>query len=121
LAPTDTVPPATPSSAPVVTGGTGDGLPTVVGQCTEVNSTLILYNGATVLATKSCTTLGANTFTLSTALASGTHSLSYTEKDSAQNESGKSPVYSLVVDRVITLVPVVDRVTSSLPDGSYST
>ncbi len=113
----DTIAPDTPTTAPTATdvvapvigpitagSSTNDNSPTLKGTGT-VGEIITIYDGATKLGTATVGSDGKWVFTPSSALADGSHSISYTATDKAGNESGKSPAINFTVDTVAPDAP----------------
>ena len=107
----DTAAPATPSIASFSTdsGTVGDGITndntlTLTGTA-EANSTVKVYDGATLLGTATANGSGAWSYTTA-ALANGAHSLTATATDAAGNTSAASSALSVTVDTAAPAKPV---------------
>ena len=114
----DTTAPVAPSitSFSPDSGVVGDGITnatmlTVTGTA-EANSTVKVYDGATLLGTATANGSGAWSYTTGT-LASGTHSLTATATDAAGNVSAASSGLAVTID---TTAPVAPSITSFSPD-----
>ncbi len=114
----DTAAPVAPTIASFSndSGVTGDGITndntlTLTGTA-EANSTVKVYDGATLLGTATANGTGAWSYTTS-ALANGTHSLTATATDVAGNTSVASSALSVTVD---TVPPVAPTIASFSPD-----
>ena len=115
----DTTAPVAPSIASFSTdsGVVGDGITndntlTLTGTA-EANSTVKVYDGATLLGTATPMATGAWTYTTA-ALANGAHSLTATATDAAGNISAASAALSVTID---TTAPVAPSITSFSPDS----
>ena len=100
------------------TGTVGDGITksatlTLSGSA-EANSTVKVYDGATLLGTATANGSGAWSFTTGT-LANGAHSLTATATDAAGNVSAASAATSVTVD---TVAPVAPTIASFSPDSA---
>jgi large repetitive protein len=82
----------------------------------EANSTVKVYDGATLLGTASTNSSGAWSFTAGT-LASGAHSLTATATDAAGNVSVASSAMPVTVD---TVAPVAPTIASLTPDNGIA-
>jgi len=94
---------------------TNDTTPTFNVVCTEDDSTLILYDGSTKIGEVTCTAVGDKTITASV-LSEGNHSIVYTEKDIAGNESISSS--TLVIEIDVT-APELQSFSSSTANDTY--
>ncbi|MFC5313771.1 Ig-like domain-containing protein [Azospirillum rugosum] len=109
---------ATDDAVPVIgtvpNGGvTNDSTPALTGTA-EANSTVSVYDGATLLGTTTANGSGVWTYTPST-LSQGPHSFTVTATDAAGNVSGASTAYALTIDAA----PVgTDNTISTLEDSS---
>ncbi len=121
----DTAPPPAPSIATVtdntgsVTGPVTSGTPTdetrpVLSGNAPPNTIITVYDGTTLLGTATVTG-GTWSFTPTTPLTNGTHSLTVVATDSAGNSTA-SPPFSLVVDTIAPATPDTPDVTVN-PDG----
>ncbi|WP_228301552.1 BapA/Bap/LapF family large adhesin [Acinetobacter soli] len=127
----DTTAPATPTTAPTGTddqapvigpitsgGSTNDSTPTIAGTGTAGN-VITIKDGDTVLGSTTVASDGTWSFTPNTPLTDGSHSIGYTEKDPAGNESGKSPTLDFNLDTtnvVVSINKAVDNVGSKVGD-----
>src|SRR5450631_1960903 len=114
----DTVAPVAPSitSFSPDTGTVGDGITdanvlTVTGSA-EANSTVKVYDGATLLGSATANGSGAWTYTTA-ALSNGGHSLTATATDAAGNTGVASSAMAVTID---TVAPVAPSITSFSPD-----
>jgi Bacterial Ig-like domain/Domain of unknown function DUF11 len=118
----DTVTPAVPSSPDLLTASdsgvssidniTAVNTPTLTGTA-EANSTVKIYDGATLVGTVTANGVGAWSFT-STALTEGAHSFTSTATDTAGNTSAASAALPVVIDTIAPLTPpIVDLVAAS--------
>ncbi len=83
---------------PISDGGvTNDNTPTLNGMA-EINATVTIYDGTTVLGTTQANGSGEWNFTPDTPLGDGPHSLTATVTDMAGNTSPHSPAFNLTVD-----------------------
>jgi len=115
----DTVAPVAPSIASFSTdsGVVGDGITndntlTLTGAA-EANSTIKVYDGATLLGSAKANGSGAWSYT-SAALSNGAHSLTATATDAAGNVSTASSAMAVTID---TVAPVAPSITSFSPDS----
>ena len=114
----DTVAPVAPTIASFSpdTGTVGDGITNastlILTGLAEANSTVKVYDGATLLGTAIASSAGAWSFT-TVALANGTHSLTATATDAAGNVSAASAATGVTVD---TVAPVAPTIASFSPD-----
>ncbi len=99
-------------SGTVGDGITNDNTLTLTGTA-EANSTVKVYDGATLLGTATANGTGAWSYTTA-ALANGTHSLTATATDAAGNTGAASTALSVTVD---TVAPVAPTITSFTPDS----
>jgi hypothetical protein len=79
----------------------------------EANSTVKVYDGATLLGTATANGSGVWTYTTA-ALSNGAHSLTATATDAAGNVSTASSTTAITVD---TVAPVAPTITSFSPDS----
>src|ERR1019366_1120107 len=115
----DTVAPVAPTIASFSpdSGVVGDGITnastlTLTGTA-EANSTVKVYDGATLLGSATANGTGAWSFTTA-ALSNAIHSLTATATDAAGNTSAASTALSVTVD---TVAPVAPTITSFSPDS----
>jgi hypothetical protein len=115
----DTTAPTAPTTAPDLQTGsdtgssstdniTSDNTPTLDVTCSAIGNIITLSTGTT----HTCTTVGTASVTLSPALADGTVSITYTEKDVAGNTSAASPALSVTVDTSAPAAPTLVSVGS---------
>ena len=114
----DTAAPVAPSIASFSTdsGTVGDGITndntlTLTGTA-EANSTVKVFDGATLLGSVVANGSGAWTYTTA-ALANGAHSLTATASDAAGNTGAASAALSVTID---TTAPVAPSIASFSPD-----
>jgi hypothetical protein len=114
----DTVAPVAPSIASFSTDSgvvgdhiTNDNTLTLTGSA-EANSTVKVYDGATLLGSANANGSGAWSFT-TTALADGSHGLTSTATDAAGNASAPSSPLAVTID---TVAPVTPTIASFSPD-----
>src|SRR5450631_2912981 len=115
----DTLAPVGPSITSFTpdTGTVGDGITdanvlTVTGSA-EANSTVKVYDGATLLGSATANGSGAWTYTTA-ALSNGGHSLTATATDAAGNTGAASSAMAITID---TAAPVAPSITSFTPDS----
>ncbi|KGB93325.1 hypothetical protein DM43_341 [Burkholderia cepacia] len=102
----------------IVSGGsTDDATPTLAGTA-EAGSTVSVYDGATLLGTTTADPSGNWTFTPSTALGEGAHSLSVTATDTAGNVSAPSTAFNLTVDTTAPAIPTVNATDGTSLSGT---
>ena len=108
----DTVAPVAPTIASFSTdsGTVGDGITndntlTLTGTA-EANSTVKVYDGATLLGTATANGNGAWSFTTA-ALSNGTHNLTATATDAAGNTSAASTALAVTVDTAAPVAPTI--------------
>src|SRR5664280_2897809 len=117
------LPPAAVAVAPAITsfspdsGTVGDGITnastlTLTGTA-EANSTVKVYDGATLLGSATANGSGAWSYTTA-ALSNGTHSLTATATDAAGNTGVASTALAVTVD---TVAPVAPSIASFSPDS----
>jgi len=94
---------------------TNNTTPTFSVICSESDSTIVLYDGATKIGEKICTAIGTESVTADI-LSEGNHSIVYTEKDVAGNESVSSSALFIEID--IT-APELQSFSSSTANGTY--
>ncbi|WP_163068052.1 Ig-like domain-containing protein, partial [Acinetobacter baylyi] len=111
-------PPATPTTAAIITddkepitgevkqgGVTNDPTPAITGSGATPGTTITIYDGDTKLGSTTVGSDGKWSFTPSTPLTDGNHDITYTVKDTAGNESGKSPAVDFTVDTTAPATP----------------
>ncbi len=102
---------ADPLTGPITNGFTNDTTPTLSGTA-EFGSTVTIYDGVKVLGTvKASTVDGSWSFTPTTPLGEGAHSITAKATDAAGNIGDPSPALSLTVDTVAP-GPVADLLVS---------
>ncbi len=115
----DVTAPATPP-APTLVGGvagvTNDNTPTIIGKA-EANSTVTIYNGATIAGTAHADNNGDYIFTF-TVLADGPYVIRVTATDAAGNTSPQSPALNFTVDTQAPAVPTVTTVATLTNDNT---
>lgn len=101
----------------VLTNGqlTNDNLPTLTGTA-EAGSTVSVYDGATLLGTTVAAVGGAWSFTPSTGLADGSHTLTVTSTDAAGNISAPTAGFTVVVDATLPATPVITTIVDDVPN-----
>ncbi|MGU3525153.1 BapA/Bap/LapF family large adhesin [Enterobacteriaceae bacterium C23F] len=99
----------------VLTNGqlTNDNLPTLTGTA-EAGSTVSVYDGSTLLGTVVAVG-GAWSFTPSTALGDGSHTLTVTSTDAAGNVSAPTAGFTVVVDATLPVTPVITSIMDDIP------
>ena len=102
-----------PDSASVGDGITNANVLTLTGTA-EANSTVKVYDGATLLGSATANSSGAWSFATAV-LTDGTHSLTATATDSSGNTSAASSVTSVIVDTVAPVPPTI--VLNSVDSG----
>lgn len=99
---------------------TNDSTPTIAGAGATPGATVVIMDGAQELGRTSVNALGIWSFTPTTALSEGPHSLTLTVVDAAGNASAATPAFNLTVDTGIPtagLLPIVsDDVGASRGD-----
>lgn len=103
---------AAPVTGTVTNGATNDTTPTLSGTA-EANSTVSIYDGATLLGTTNADGAGSWTFTPATALATGAHSFTARATDALGNVSADSAAQALTID---VAAPVAAFIQSALDD-----
>jgi hypothetical protein len=126
----DVTPPVTPVTVDVAAANdsgvsntdniTSDTTPLLSGTA-EANSTVKLYDGATLLATVTANASGVWSYQVVTALAAGTHPLTVTATDLAGNVSTPSVSVDLVIDTVVPATPGAPDLTAGSDHGVSST
>ncbi|WP_438451811.1 Ig-like domain-containing protein, partial [Listeria monocytogenes] len=111
----DTIVPETPAITavsddaqhPVTIGGaTSDTTPTLGGTA-EAGSRVSVYDGTTLLGTTTADSSGKWTFTPTTGLGEGAHSITVTATDAAGNVSTPSAAFELTIDTTAPALPTV--------------
>ncbi|KNC06099.1 hypothetical protein AC791_19155 [Klebsiella sp. RIT-PI-d] len=95
---------------------TDDTRPALSGSA-EPGANITLYDNGILLGATTVDQNGDWTFTPTTALAEGPHSLTAVATDSAGNVSPASAAFVIVVDTTAPLTPVLNAVTDDVPDG----
>ncbi|OQS33721.1 hypothetical protein B0T39_20605 [Chromobacterium haemolyticum] len=123
----DSSAPATPSGVVLSTatdtgsnhgdGITGNNHPTVTGTA-EANSTVTVYVDGTAVGTATADGSGAWSYSISTPLSDGNHSIRATATDLAGNASGQSTSRSITVDTSAPAVPSGVGLSSATDTGS---
>ena len=117
----DTTPPVAPTL--IVPAASKNTLPVISGTA-ESNSTISIYDGATLIATTTANALNKWSYTFSKAVTDGSHNLTVTATDKAGNTSVASSVAVLTVDTIAPNAPVISSIaatsTSSTPTLSAS-
>ena len=111
---------ATDSGVSTTDSNTNINKPTLVGTA-EANSSVKVYDGATLLGTVTANGSGSWSLTLTTALTNGTHSITATSTDTAGNVSAASPALPLVIDTTAPNTPVVTGLTAVTDSGVSNT
>ncbi|WP_064576012.1 Ig-like domain-containing protein [Cupriavidus gilardii] len=107
-----------PVSGPLTSGGsTNDTTPTIAGTA-EANSTVQIFNGATLLGTVTADGSGNWTFTPTTPLADGSYSLTATATDAVGNVSGPGTAFVLTVDTAAPAAPAITQATGTTLAGT---
>jgi len=115
-----------PVTGPVADGGTtNDDQPTISGTGAEPDAMVNIYDNGVVIGTIVADATGAWSFTPTTPLANGSHSLTTSSVDAAGNEGPQSAAYAITVDTVAPVTaPVIDGilddvapVTGTIADG----
>lgn len=92
---------------------TNDTAPSFTVACSEANATVRLYSNQptanTLIATHTCTSVGAVEVTVDAAdaLADGVHSITSTETDSSNNVSDPSPALTITIDATASSAPTI--------------
>jgi uncharacterized repeat protein (TIGR01451 family) len=97
---------------------TSDTSPTLNGTA-EANSTVKIYDGATLIGTVTADASGA--WTLTPTLAIGSHDITVTSTDLAGNVSSASPILAVVVDIASPVAPSAPDLTAGSDTGLSST
>ncbi|WP_336821492.1 BapA/Bap/LapF family large adhesin [Cedecea sp. VD20] len=88
---------------------TNDDKPTISGTA-EANSTVKIYDNGTLIGTVSANGSGAWTFTPTTSIGQGLHSLTVTATDAAGNVSQPSAAFNINVDSIAPTAPTITQV-----------
>ncbi|SMG59007.1 BapA/Bap/LapF family large adhesin [Cedecea sp. NFIX57] len=88
---------------------TNDDKPTISGTA-EANATVKIYDNGTLIGTVSANGSGAWTFTPTTSLGQGLHSLTVTATDAAGNVSEPSAAFAINVDSIAPATPTITQV-----------
>ncbi|ATQ42937.1 Ig-like domain-containing protein [Caulobacter mirabilis] len=122
----DTTPPAVPAIGvatddvgallgPVANGGsTDDTTPTLSGAGAEANAVITIYDNGAAIGTTTANAAGAWSFTPSTALTPGGHSLTISATDAAGNASAQSAAYVITIDTSAPAVPTIGGVDDNV-------
>jgi len=95
---------------------TNDATPTLSGTA-EANATVTIRADGVVIGTTVADGLGAWSFTPSTPLGEGPHTLTAVATDAAGNTSGVSNSWGLIIDSVAPATPVITQVVDDAPEG----
>nr|WP_241303926.1 Ig-like domain-containing protein [Burkholderia cenocepacia] len=102
----------------IISGGsTDDATPTLSGTA-EAGSTVSVYDGTTLLGTTTADPSGNWTFTPTTGLGEGAHSLTVTATDTAGNVSVPSTAFNLTIDTTAPSIPTVDTTDGTSLSGT---
>ncbi|WP_257128489.1 Ig-like domain-containing protein, partial [Burkholderia sp. MSMB1459WGS] len=102
----------------IVSGGsTDDATPTLAGTA-EAGSTVSVYDGTTLLGTTTADPSGNWTFTPTTALGEGAHSLTVTATDTAGNVSAPSASFAITIDTTAPALPTVNATDGTSLSGT---
>ena len=108
----DTVAPLAPAiTSPTSGTNSNDNTPTLSGTA-EANSIINIYDGATLIGTTTADGSGAWTFTPTTPLTDGSHSLTATSTDAGGNVSSASPAVIFTADTAAPTAPAITSPTS---------
>ncbi|AOK38745.1 calcium-binding protein [Burkholderia cenocepacia] len=122
----DTIVPETPAITavsddaqhPVTIGGaTSDTTPTLGGTA-EAGSRVSVYDGTTLLGTTTADSSGKWTFTPTTGLGEGAHSITVTATDAAGNVSAPSAAFELTIDTTAPALPTVNATDGTSLSGT---
>ncbi|ONN93070.1 calcium-binding protein, partial [Burkholderia cenocepacia] len=122
----DTIVPETPAITavsddaqhPVTIGGaTSDTTPTLGGTA-EAGSRVSVYDGTTLLGTTTADSSGKWTFTPTTGLGEGAHSITVTATDAAGNVSTPSAAFELTIDTTAPALPTVNATDGTSLSGT---
>lgn len=92
---------------------TNDDKPTLSGTA-EANSTVKIYDNGNLIGTVNADGTGAWTFTPTTALGQGSHNLTVTATDAANNVSQPSAAFNINVDSIAPTVPTITLVNDDV-------
>ncbi|EPB5263568.1 BapA/Bap/LapF family large adhesin [Enterobacter kobei] len=95
---------------------TNDATPTLSGTA-EANATVTIRADGVLIGTTVADGLGAWSFTPSTPLGEGPHTLTAVATDAAGNTSGVSNSWGLIIDSVAPATPVITQVVDDAPEG----
>ncbi len=98
---------------------TADNTPTFIGTA-EANSTVVVFDGATLLGSTTANAAGDWSFT-ALVLADGTHNISATAGDTAGNTSSASTVLAIVIDTNAPVAPGEPDLNAASDTGSSNT
>lgn len=113
--PTWTINDGVAPAAPVITtasGPTASAKPSITGTA-EAAATIKVYDGATLLGTTTASGTGAWTFTPTSALTEGAHTITATATDAASNTSPASAAITLTVDTIAPAAPVISNASGN--------
>ncbi|MCM3038050.1 Ig-like domain-containing protein, partial [Bacillus pumilus] len=96
---------------------TDDTTPTLAGTA-EAGSTVSVYDGTTLLGTTTADPSGNWTFTPTTGLGEGAHSLTVTATDTAGNVSVPSTAFNLTIDTTAPSIPTVNATDGTSLSGT---
>ncbi len=112
----DTQVPAVPTIT-TAQNPTADNTPTVTGTA-EPNSTVTVYADGNIAGTASADASGNYTYTFTTPLSDGTHSLTARSTDGAGNTSASSATLSIVIDTQAPVVPTITTAQNPTADNT---
>nr|WP_168209774.1 Ig-like domain-containing protein [Chromobacterium paludis] len=111
---------ATDTGASSADGITSNNTPTLQGTA-EANSTVTVYVDGTAVGTTTANGSGAWSYSLTSSLADGSHSIKATATDAAGNVSGQSTAYSTTIDTAAPSAPTVSGLTAATDTGASGT
>ncbi|WP_313436650.1 Ig-like domain-containing protein [Novosphingobium sp.] len=109
---------AVPVTGAIVSGGsTNDATPTFSGTA-EAGATITVFDNGTRIGTATAGANGAWTFTPTTPLGDGAHSLTFTATDAAGNQGPASAPFGLTIDTGAPAAPVLDTTDGTTISGT---
>jgi large repetitive protein len=110
---------ATPPVAPILTvpAASKNNVPTITGTA-ESNTTISIYDGATLVATTTANALNKWSYTFTKAVADGDHTLTAIATDRAGNPSAASSPAVLTIDTIAPNAPVIATIAATTSNNS---
>ncbi|POP41210.1 hypothetical protein CHU33_23865 [Superficieibacter electus] len=102
-----------PLTGPLTSGQSTDDARPVLNGNSEPGTTITVYDNGTLLGTTQTDNDGSWTFTPPTPLADGSHALTVTATDTANNTSAPGPAFVVNVDTLAPPTPAIETITDS--------